>query len=70
MSRTKMFVVTIQITKKSWDYETGDKIHIPIQSISRYHALTKLERYDGSEYPSYIVIDVYECDKFLFKPIL
>lgn len=78
-NRNKLFVVQIQIKKDQWFigknkepiYRMGQKIMIPRKGISKYHVLKKFESdFSGSEIPTHDVIDVYECDSFMFKSIV
>ena len=46
-------------------------IIIPVFTNSAYNAERKIEtRYWGSEYPTYKIKSITECDNFLFKPLL
>ena len=65
-----IFVFTIEIQSKDWDYKIGQKISIPIESNTVGNAYKKLENYEGSEYPDYKVITIERCDNFLFKPLI
>ena len=67
---SKTFIFTIDIHQDGWDYKKGDSILVPVESNNSNNALLKLEnRYAGSEYPTYEVSNVVECDGFLFRPI-
>ena len=69
----KVFLVTIETLNKlkEWDYEPHTEIIIPVFTNSAYNAERKIEtRYWGSEYPTYKIKSITECDNFLFKPLL
>lgn len=69
----KLFLVTIETLNelKEWDYEPHTEIIIPVLTNSAYNAERKIEtRYWGSEYPTYKIKKIVECDNFLFKPLL
>ena len=69
----KVFLVTIETLNvyKEWDYEPNTEIIIPVRTNSEYNALRKVStKYSGSEYPTYKIKSVKECDNFLFKPII
>lgn len=67
----KMFLVTILIGTNEWDYKKDQQIVIPVITNNKKNAITKItDKYVGSEYPDYDVVDVKETDDFLFKPML
>lgn len=69
----KVFLVKIETLNKikEWDYNPHTEIIIPVRTNSAYNAGRKIDTsYWGSEYPSYRVRTITECDNFLFKPLL
>lgn len=69
----KIFLVKIETTNKlkEWHYEPHSEIIIPVLTNSFFNAERKIDtRYWGSEYPSYKIKSILECDNFLFKPIM
>lgn len=71
MATKRMFLVKVKIKTNNWDYKVNDIIHVPVISTGKVNALNKFEKECwGSEYPIYEIIGIYECDTFLFKPIL
>ena len=62
--------MTIIIEQDGWHYKKNQLINIPIMAGSEYHAWQKIERYNGSEYPSYKLLSCIKCDDGLFKPML
>jgi hypothetical protein len=69
----KVFLVTVETLNqvREWDYEPNTEIIIPVLTNSAYNAERKIDtRYCGSEYPTYRIKSIKECDNFLFKPLL
>jgi len=69
----KVFLVTVETLNqvKEWDYEPNTEIIIPVLTNSAYNAKRKIDtKYWGSEYPTYRIKSIKECDNFLFKPLL
>jgi len=69
----KTFIVTIETINqlKEWGYEPNTVIQIPVTTNNKYNAIRKVESmYCGSEYPSYVIRSINECDSFLFQPLL
>ena len=65
----KWFIVEIEIIQTCWDYIQGQKILIPLQSNNYNNATQKFEGLmNGSEFPSYKINHIHECDSFLFNP--
>jgi hypothetical protein len=70
---SKVFLIDIITTNKlkEWHYEPNTEITIPVRSNNYYNALRKFENTCwGSEYPSYRIVGVRDCDTFLFCPML
>jgi hypothetical protein len=68
---SKIFIITVQIEQDGWDYKKGDYINVPVESNHKGNAMARFEnKCEGSEYPTYSVVNCIECDNFLFKPML
>ena len=65
----KLFIIEIEILENCYDYRVGQIIFTIIESNSEYHAQEKfMNKYWGSEFPSYNILKVQECDYRLFNP--
>ncbi len=69
--KSKIFLLHVRITYGSWHYKTDQIIIVPVYAWSAYHAEEKFtnERW-GSEYPTYRIVKIEQCDNSLFCPIL
>lgn len=69
----KVFLITIETLNqvKEWDCEPNSEIIIPVLTNSALDAEWEINtRYCGSEYPTFRIKSIKQCDNFLFKPIL
>jgi len=67
--KKKLFIIEIEIKSECWDYIKGQRIMIPINTSTAYHAeLLFSNKYWGSEYPTYQIIKIHKCDNFIFSP--
>ena len=67
----QIFIVKIRIDNDCWHYKKDDIILIPVLSNNINNAENKvLNKYNGSEYPLYTLLQPIKTDNFLFKPII
>lgn len=69
MAKLKTFVIKIKIEQDCWHYKKNDILYVPIMAINHYYAYDKFtDKYNGSEYPTYSIEEIFKCDKLLFEP--
>jgi len=69
--KKRILIVEIEIKSNEWNYIKGQKIFIPVLAGGFTKAIQRIEsNFWGSEYPQYNVINIIECDDFLFKPLI
>tara|TARA_R110002051_G_C8769409_1_gene503325 strand:+ start:5563 stop:5805 length:243 start_codon:yes stop_codon:yes gene_type:complete len=72
MSRRKkrIFIITLEIKNKCWDYNVGDVIQSAVISNNMNNAVeTFRDKHEGSEYPFYDIKEVYDTyDNGIFMP--
>ena len=67
----QIFIVKIRIDNDCFCYKKNDIILIPVLSNNMNNAENKvLNKYKGSEYPLYTLLQPSKSDDFLFKPLI
>jgi hypothetical protein len=66
----KWYLVTIEITHDTSDYEKGEQFKTVVRAKTEHRVEDKVyEYYQGLSYPSYKVIDVEHINYGIFTPI-